>query len=230
MVYRGKKAKTQYAPMPRRVTNDYRILKNPRMEYKVWDYDLTSQANSSTVGIFNLAAAGTTTAALTRGLSAYQNFQGNIVDVQSIALSYYIQGGVTTGGTTPDKMNISRIMVFQWNDDVAPAAATVLQSVTTHNSPLGPTYMDNRNDIVVLADIKEVTFPNCYDSTVSITNCTSTSVNGSRYIKGKKLSPVSFLSGAVTYQKGGLYVLIVSDSVATPHPFVDMYFRITFVE
>lgn len=222
----GKKARYAVVSPP----NNYRIVRNPRMEYKVWDWDKISQTASTTIGIFNLLSAGTTTPGLTRGTSSKNNFLGNIIDIVSIDFSYEIVGSTAVA---PDVYNTTRLMLFQWNDDAVPSAVTIFENIGTIQAPMSPVFFDNRDDINVLADIRQVSSPIAYDPTVGAVVGYSGVYNGRRFIKaknGRKIGPCSFLSAAVTYQKGGIFCALLSDSIAAPHPTVNIYCRITFVE
>lgn len=214
------------AKIPRIVAQDYKLARAVRQEYKIWDKDLAVVGVGTSGAIYSLATAGSTTAALTRGSDYLNNFIGQNMDIAGIQFRYQVTGAVSNAVLTADQNNITRVMLFQWMDSTTPTLSGVLQTAAAGQAVLSPVLATNRENINILHDQAYSTW--CQTSVATEANSNGYVVR--KYIKGYKLSPVQMDTGSATYQKGGLYVLVVSDSSVTPNPSFNFYCRTTFTE
>lgn len=210
-------------PQPRVQSAGYKLYKTVKQEFKIWDRDLGLAGTSASGTIYNLASAGATTAALTRGSDYFNNFIGQNLDIAGIQLRYEVVGCSDTAFVIgADENNTTRVMLFQWMDSTTPTPSGVLQSLDT----LAPVFATNRENINVLSDKIYATYVQTQTSSASNSN----NFVVKKYIKGFKCAPVQMDTGSATYQKGGLYLLVITDSAAVPHPQFRFYCRTTFTD
>jgi hypothetical protein len=179
------------------------------VEYKVTDTSTTGGNVTSSGTVVNLLAS------LTRGDDYLNNFLGNKINPAGIQVRYQFRVG--------DPSNIMRVIIFQWMDSTTPAVSGILQTPTTNLSALLAT---NKTNINVLHD-RVYSGSETYAGALSYME---TVPSKTIYIKGKNIYPVEFQAGANTVQKGGLYMLLISDSGAAPTPTASWYIRTTFAD
>lgn len=137
---------------------------------------------------------------LVRGDGVVDNFIGGAINPTAIKLRYNVANTIPSAITTARLRQI----VFQWFDAAVPVTLGVLETT----SVLSPVSWTNRPNIKILSD--RLLMGNV---TVSGANYIFPDVNdGVLYIKGKNLMPISFPRGSVIPQKGGLYMLVISDT------------------
>lgn len=222
------KKRQQTTPQPRVQNAGYKLYKQVKQEFKIWDKDLALVNANTTGAIYSLQTAGTTTAALTRGSDYYNNFIGQNLDVAGLQMRYELNGCISNAVLTADQYNHSRVILFQWLDSSTPSVSGVLQSPT---DPLSPVLATNRPIINVLHDKIWSTYAVHSDSTGGTTSDVSSIVHNKKvYLKGWKFAPIQMDVGSATYQKGGLYILVMGDSSVAPNPTFRFYVRTTFTD
>jgi len=179
------------------------------VEYKVTDSTTTAGNVTSTGTVVNLLAS------LTRGDDYINNFLGNRINPAGIQVRYAFRSG--------DPSNIMRVLIFQWMDSTTPVVSGILQTPATCQSAI---LVSNRTNINVLHD-RIYQGSETYAGALSYFDSVPSK---SVYIKGKNIFPVEFQAGANTIQKGGLYMLLISDSGAAVHPTASWYTRVTFAD
>jgi len=113
-----------------------------------------------------------------------------------------------------DATNMIRIIVLQDIVSGVPTGANVLQSVSNVRAPLSPLDVDYDQTYRVLAD-----------RLIQLDAVSSPSKVGKIKIGMRQLRPVFFSDNAGTYEKGGCYILVISDSAASTHPNVNLVWR-----
>lgn len=185
-----------------------RMNNAPGLYKTVIDYKVTD--SSYAVGIDYTGEIISLIGNLTRGDDYKNNFSGGRITPVGLEARYNV--------SVADSSNIVRVMIFQWFDKTTPTTATVLETVGSTYAVHSAKFLTNRDNIKILSD-------KCYAM-----DTYNTVVVDKVYIKGKKLTNIEFPTGAVTAQKGGLYMLFVSDSAAAANPGIDLYTRITFTD
>jgi len=205
----------RYALLPTRVTH--------KPEFKVWDGFNTGTAISNTGSIFSCQGA------LLNGPLSEDNYIGNKILPQGLDFRFKVEGAADNLPAMVDDANVTRIILFQWMDASAPTVAGVLR--TTVGLPVFASVLQtNQSNFSCLADILIDTWKCAVEITASNTTLvTSTSASGRRYVKGKKVAGIEFNTlTPFAWQKGGIYVLAISDSAAAPHPNLAWTLRGTF--
>jgi hypothetical protein len=178
------------------------------------EYKVTDSAGVGSVS--NTGTMASLTNSLIRGTDYLNQFEGGRILPEGIQIRYEWTMGSLAG--VGDGTNVCRVIIFQWMDSIVPTVAGILQTV----NPLSAVLLTNRSNIIVLHDrlvsLKQYA-PNGNDA-----QCVQA------YVKGKRMVPMEFPSGAVIPQKGGLYALFLSDSTVAPAPNLDFYFRVTFTD
>lgn len=210
--------------IPRAYKQDYRLYSAVKQEFKCWDIQFGS-AMTTTGVVTNLATAATPSA-LIRGSDYLNNFIGQNLNIVGVQCKWNLNGAESNVFAGADLNNTSRMMLFQWNDSTGPSMSGLLQNTST--PWISPVYLTNRENINVLHDELRSTHMTVYNSNSSYAS--SNGHSGKFYVKGKKFGPVQMDVGANTYQKGGLYFMVCSDSSITPNPTFSAYIRITFVD
>lgn len=171
---------------------------------------------------------------MTTGSAARGQYVGRTIAPVGLDLRFEIIGSQTSTFLGADLYNNLRLMVFQWMDDATVTGAGTFQSIAdglgAGFATTSPITFKNYNNIEVLMDENFQTFINAFESTpggyaVSNLQC------GRRYIKAKKMREVEFDgTGGDTTTKGGLFYVVVSDSVAVPNPTINIVSRLTFLD
>lgn len=178
------------------------------IEYKIADAAAASAAIDNTGGVVNLLNN------LQRGDSYVNRFQGKTIKPTGVTLRYTMRAN-------GDASNIMRVLCFQWLKDGTPTVSTVIQTAGTW---LAGVNMDNKQYINVLSD-KVWCLNDQYQNSYS-----QYGTEKAIYIKGKKIFPVEFASATDTVIKGGIYMLLISDSGTASHPLITYYTRVMFAD
>lgn len=117
--------------------------------------------------------------------------------------------------------NMVRMVVLQDKvSGVVLSGATIWQSVTNQRAPLSPFERSYDDTFNVLYD-KTINF-GTKDGLTDLTRWFKIK------IKGNILKQVTFNDAAGTIESGGLYFCLISDSGASPHPYMDALWRIHY--
>lgn len=134
---------------------------------------------------------------------------GDKIKPLSILWNILIQwNGSVTAGTS---INVVRIIIFRWKPffaDVAPTPGKILQLVGQINTPHSPLAHDGRNQFNVIID-KTIVF--------DVVNSITRVVKGSKKLKGDHF--IRYKAASTTNSSNGLYIMYISDAVATVGPF-----------
>jgi len=235
------KKRRQLATVPYAETAAYRVNRNPRMDLKVWLH-AGGGGVSSTPGTMVALNGANNMSTLARGLLPVNNFEGRSIIPVSIEARFYIVGGFTTSSTaTPEISNTMRIILFQWLDDSTPTVTgtpltDLLEPMTTPNTGqqcLAPISSQNRSSVSVLMDkmiTTNLTQVALNPLTAAFSESSSTCRSYKKYIKGAKCCPIEFNSGSTLYQKGGIYLALLSDSSVAPNPGISWFIKVNFLE
>lgn len=187
---------------------------NKRQDYKICILEVASANIDFSGTVYDLLAN------LARGDNAKNNFEGAHIQAKGI----HIRGELACG----DVSNAIRIIVFQWMDDTPPTAATILDNggilgtvdapYATRNWSNRPLYKILRDDLCVLQANNGITGGNGFVKIIDY------------YIKTKKISKTFYAATTVAVQKGGLYLLALSDSGAVTHPQIIFTSEIVFTD
>jgi len=139
---------------------------------------------------------------------------GDMVTIISVGGRYTIGAGGLPG--VGDAFNVVRVVIFQWKSQTAPTFQDIWQGV---NNPLTSFTHDSAGQFNVLWDRLHVVSPesNSAESVV---------IKSKRLIWGGK---VHFVSGS-TAGSGKIYLAALSDSAGAPHPSINFYGRIRYVD
>lgn len=159
------------------------------------------------------------------------DFAGTIIDVSAVA-----QGTNDTqhvGDTirvrsvenniswvAGDNTNLCRYILFQWKQSGVPAVADILLGpLSTTVAPLSPYNHDNRKNFNVL-----------YDSMVKVDAVAlPLTVRKSKIWKIPSFLRQMYFTAATTNRlKNGIYILVISDSGAVPHPTFAFNYKMNF--
>jgi len=153
---------------------------------------------------------------IARGNDSLNQFVGSSITPRGIQIRLAMQ--------STDTYNYIRVVVFQWFDATVPVLGGILQAAPYL---IAPVMLTNRENMVILHD--RLYFGNENFSGAGAT-AMMTSPRKTIYIKGKRLAKCIFPNGSLIPQKGGLYMLLLSDSLAPPNPGVDYWARTTFTD
>jgi len=191
----------------------------PRLEYKMTDARIDASSATTTPYFIDCLAA------IERGTDYFNQFIGNFITPKSFTLRYQVTGSRANTLAAADTNNMTRLLLIQWLDEQTPTATDIFQgSAQYYLATLNPRNLDKIN---VLRDIQVSTWATSTDS--SDYN-SSNSECGKIYIKGKKMAPIKFVNGSTTTTSGGIYLIAISDSANTPHPFYEFFSRLLYVD
>ena len=173
------------------------------VDYKVTDY-YANPTVSNTGYIQNLL-----TNALP-GTGFYDEFIGS----KFMPAGLQFRFGVVNG----DNTNMFRLVIFQWLQEATPAINGILQTFSVY----APLNVDNRENIIVLRDMLIPLYAHG-NANIHLEGCMV-------YVKGKKMVPCFWNRALQVWQKGSIYVLMLSDSAAPPSPTVSFWSRLTFTD
>lgn len=187
------------------------IVQNPKPLQKVFDtvdYKVTDLFDNPTV-----SGTGYIQSLLRNavpGTGFYNEFIGSKMQPAGIQFRF----GITNG----DNTNMCRVILFQWLQEATPAINGILQTFSVY----APLNVDNRENIIVLRDMLIPLYANG--------NANVMLAGEMVYVKGKKMIPCFWNRALNVWQKGDLYVLMLTDSAAPPSPNASYWSRITFTD
>lgn len=178
-----------------------------RVLAKQKDYKICTSEVSST----NVDFSGTVYNLLTnmsRGDNARNNYEGSHIQIKNI----HVRGQVACA----DLSNVVRIIIFQWMDDTSPLVTSVLDNtgiIGTVNAPYASRNWSNRPLFRIFRD----------EMIQLQANTNITGGNGpvriiDYFIKSNKLMRTYYAATSNVIQKGGIWMIVVSDSGAAPDP------------
>lgn len=148
---------------------------------------------------------------LARGDNPVNGFLGSKITPKSIR----IRGSVHIA----DSYNVFRIMVIQWKDSGAPVPSGIINNTGTISAPYGSRYWTNKKNIKVLAD--RLIILDGVQASVQTVDI---------YVGPQKLTDIWFQTASNTAQSGGLYMLAISDSSTSAHPFFTWVSEVVFTD
>lgn len=196
-----KRKDTKLARVARSVAKQ-EIAKNEAVELEHKFHDIEVNDNPSTSGVI------THLSNITQGTTYKQRIADQIKGT-SIQFRYQV--------TVSDTTNVMRIVVFRWFEPTVPGVGDILAIGLSTGTflPISPINVSNRKFIQVL-----------FDNLITI-NSTNLENVDKTFIK-RNMNIDWKTDGA--RNKGHLYVLTLSDSIATPHPYFHSIFRLRFTD
>jgi len=205
-------APTPEAKALRAMKTEVRVARRPAQNAELKKTYEDHQNSITTAGIMYTCVNN-----LIRGNQALNQYVGDSVLPTSVRVNYNITQGPLAG--VGDGTNVVRIVLFQWMDASVPVLTGVLETGTVWSTHR----WENRDNIRVLAD-RFVTLAQRGSATDSYDN------HGEMiYVPSKKLMPIKF-NNAGAPQKGGIYMLVVSDSGIAPYPFFTAQVAVTYTD
>lgn len=172
-------------------------------DYKITDSQQNGTAISSGGSIFDLYTA------MAPGTGYISTFVGAKVNPVGVNVNWEC--------VCADNTNIMRLVLFQWMDSSVPVPSGILQG-----NALSTVNVTNRENIRVLRDeLVSMALPDATGFAIA---------SGKWYVPSRKMVPSQYNSGLAIFQKGGLYLLCMSDSGIIAHPTVSFYTRVTFLD
>lgn len=179
-----------------------------RKTYDPVDYKVTDLFDNPTVS--NTGYLQSVLRNAVPGTGFYNEFIGSKFQPAGIQLRF----GLINGDTT----NMFRIILFQWLQESVPAINGILQTFSVY----APLNVDNRENIIVLRDMLIPLYAHG--------NANVHLAGEMVYVKGKKMTPCFWNRALNIWQKGDLYMLMLSDSAAPPSPTASYWCRVTFTD
>jgi len=147
---------------------------------------------------------------MSQGVSEISQFVGSKIKPISILARFNWANG--------DPAQAVRHLIFQWMDASTPTPIGVLESLNC----LSPVRFDNRENIANLRDVVQAV--PVYAVGGAHNKITK------EYVGPKKLTPSQYNTALGTWQKGGLFCLVISDSALALTPTVSYWFRTTYTD
>lgn len=210
-----KMRKGQKAPYKKSYQKQAVIYKNPKpkVDMKYCDY---SSSN------FNVTSSGTffpLFSSMVRGDNGLNNFQGNNIYPKYIQMDYYFG--------TAQAFNSCRVMLFQWEDSLAPNLATLLANSATGLATISPPNVSAKAQLKVLYDDKFIMAPTASGDSTVLGYGTHI---GSCFVPEKKLKTVRFTSTTATVADNNIFVLFISDDTVPVYPVAYFHSRVGFTD
>lgn len=147
------------------------------------------------------------------------DYIGNVITPVNLVVRY-----IVTKSTTTEDYNMMRVMVVQDRTSGVPTIANVFASAGNSRTPLSPLDIDFDNTYTVLYDRMHI---------LSGTSGDASNENqlGRIVIPGKRLRKIYFNDAAGSLERGGLYLICVSDSTeggVTGHPDIAFISRLYY--
>lgn len=175
------------------------------------DYKQTLNTRSTSATIDYSGTTYSLLENLTRGDNPVNNFEGSQIRIKSIRVRgtcYYA-----------DATNVMRIMVLQWRDSGSPVPSGIINNTGTIAAPYGSRYWTNKKNIKVLSD-----------QLITMDGVNQALGKVDIYIPGFKCRPVWFATATDTVQSNGIFMLAISDSSTTTHPYFTWVSEIVFTD
>lgn len=182
------------------------------------DYKQTLQRDIAAVGIPNTGYTLDLLNALSRGDNGVNNFEGSSIDVKSLKIRCHT---IAQDGT-----QCMRIIVYQWFDAASPAPGDILSttSLGTVTAPLSPRAWPTTKYRILHDELFQL------QNTATFVGGNGTDKVSEIFVPGKKIQRIEFNQGTAVPQKGGLYLLAVSDSAALNHPALYSAWEMVFTD
>lgn len=229
MLMRGKRGitkaqfKRDYDPETRkqrklnvRQKRQVKTIVSRKFEPKAFQAQAAPAAISTTAQIVHLSPIAQGNSNITR--------VGNMVELKSIESRIHLITNAASFALM-DIFNFVRVIVFQWKDNVVPVATDLLLNGSSGVVDVGSLYNhDNRNQFKIVSDnLMRIMGDGVNGSTSKLIDARHNMSFG----KGI-LSKLEWVGNSVTNGYNQLYILLVSDSSATPHPLVYITFKLIF--
>lgn len=200
-------ARRKYARRPTNVRAIARVeakkVVSKAIETKMHDVNQTTVPIDYTIGYVS-----SMTSALTRGTAENQYLGDKITPV---GLSVRMQF------TRVDATQMIRCIVIQNRAGGVPLLSTLLQSVGNITAPLSPYDVDYDNTYRVL-----------YDQVWSMDSIRGTTMIKKLKLNYRRLRPIWFNGADGELERGGIYLMFISDSAVSSHPTVDFRARLYY--
>lgn len=184
------------------VKKEVKVQLNRQIESKYHDHTLAVSTIDYNGTIFNL------TGGIVQGVDDH-SYIGEKIIPSHLSIRANVVGVAAT--------TMVRFIVFRWTQNNTPTAVEILQSVGNVRTPLSPYDED-------FTKLYRVLFDRTYNLVLG-TESNQKLVKIS--IPSKKMSPMYFQGPAGFHEKGGLYMLVISDTAAN-HPLVQYLARMFF--
>lgn len=199
-----KKRKPKGSKLNKRQTRQVKRIVGNNIESKVADSTiLTTFDAAGTFIVLSKPAQG----------DAYNERSGDVIKAQR--LTWRLQT------TVADNTNIVRVIIFKWNLDnniTGPSTTAVLETLNVL------AYVDYQA-------LQQSKVQILHDRTYALSTEARPNMILTGSLYGKKLGKkkIGFNQGATT-GIGHYYMMVISDSVASPHPGISGFFRLTFTD
>lgn len=204
--YRKRPAKSGYVRKVARVEARKAIAKT--VETKMYDSNYTAQAVDYTNGFVSSLTASTGGNSIIRG-TAEDNYIGD--SIRPVGFSMRMQF------TRSDSTQLFRVVILQNKAGGIPLTTTLFQSVSNVTAPLSHFDKDYVHTYNVLLD-----------RLISMDQIRDTTLVRTFKVSQKRLRSLWFNDGVGNIQKGGIYVLVISDSAVATHPTIDYRCRLYY--
>lgn len=183
------------------------------------DYKQLNGRDIAATGIINTGYVLDLQAGITRGDNSVNNFEGEKIFPKNIKIR--VQWEAT------DVNNLMRCIVLQWYGVGTPAVTDILNTagVAATQTVLCYRQWSRRNQYKILYD-KMFQLQNNPNLVSALGPVHTEEI----FIPGFKLRPVEFSATATDLQKGGLFMLTLSDSLAIAHPAQNAVWEIVFTD
>jgi len=199
-------------------------------QVKHTQFEQAFAVTDSTTGIYSIVFYPA------QGVSAYSDEEtessnqgqriGNKVEQRCLNFNYQVQLGSGVFGT--DTENVVRVTIFEWLMDFsseAPTFGDVFVESTTSFPYLSPFNVDTKEKYRIL-----------YDKRHDLSNAAGNPYMETKFVEFRNLKPwVKFFGDSVSgvgaqLIKGNIFLIVSSDSSATPHPTLTYSTMYTFTD
>lgn len=191
----------------------YKTPKAPKVDMKYCDYSIANASVTSSGSFYSLLTN------MARGDNGLNNFQGNNIYPKYIQCDWHMN--------TNQNYNSARVMIFQWEDSLAPNLATLLASTVAGIATICPPNVSAKAQLRVLYDAKVVFAPTAGGDTTVIGQGIA---SGSCFIPERKLKPVRFTSTTANVADNNIFILTLSDDGLPTYPAIYFHTRVAFTD
>lgn len=196
------------------VTQEVKRQLARKADYKQWNgRDLAA------TGIINTGYVLDLQASLARGDDGKNNFEGDKIFPKNLKMRVQ--------WIAQDTTNLMRCLIVQWFGPGVPATTDILDTSAVAASQQALCYRQwsRRSQYKILYD-RMFQLQNNPNLTAGLGPVHTEEI----FIPGYKIRPVEFSSTSLTLQKGGLFMLTFSDSLAVTHPDQNAVWEIVFTD
>lgn len=182
------------------------------MTYRYTDYSGGPSSIDFSGTVYDLMAN------LGRGSLGKDNFEGDNIVPKYVQVRYQLNASVIAASPTTPNFNTVRVIIGQSRLLATPTPALVLESTGSAAAPLSMKNDSRSQDYRIL-----------YDKTHYLNTVNNYSEGANVFIPGYRLEQVFFTSsGTLSYVKGDIFIIAISDDGAIDYPDFSFYSRIKF--